>query len=154
MAKVIEAEVKARGQRFAVVVSRFNDFITKRLLDGCLKELKHLGVKNDAITVIYVPGSFEIPLTALKLAKKKNIDAVICLGCVIEGETLHFDVISRAVTNGIAQAALQSQKPVIFGVLTAHTTKQAYERSKPKGDNKGCDAAQAAVSMANLFKRI
>ena len=154
MAKVIEGEVRTQGQRFAVVVSRFNDFITKRLLDGCLKELKRLGVKEHVITVVYVPGSFEIPLTALKLAKKKSVDAVICLGCVIKGETLHFDVISRAVTNGIARAGLKSQKPVIFGVLTPYTTKQAYKRSEPKGDNKGRDAAQAAVSMANLFRKI
>jgi len=154
MAKIQEGVMKAKGKRFAIVASRFNDFITKRLLDACLKELKRAGARDSEITVLWVPGSFEIPLVALKLAKKKSIDVVICLGAVIKGETLHFDLISRTVTEGIARAGLESGKPVIFGVLTTYTTKQALKRSEPHGDNKGRDAARAAVRMANLFGEI
>ena len=154
MAKTIEGQTRSKGKRFGIVVSRFNDFITKRLLNACLEELKRSGVKESEITVCWVPGSFEIPLVAFRLAQKKSIDAVICLGAVIRGETLHFDLIARQVTKGIAQVALLTEKPVLFGVLTTDTVDQAYKRSQPKGDNKGSDAARSAVTMVNLLKRI
>lgn len=150
--KTIEGKHQSEGYRYGIVVSRFNDFITKRLLDGCLNELLRLGVKKSKITVVWVPGSFEIPLTALQLARKKSIDAVICLGAVIRGETLHFDLIARQVTKGIAQVSILSGKPVIFGVLTTYNTTQAYKRSEKKGDNKGRDAAKSAVEMLNVLK--
>ena len=152
--KTLKRPHRIKTKRYGIVVARFNDFITKRLLNGCLKELKRCGVKDNALTVVWVPGSFEIPLVALKLAKKKSIDAVICLGAVIRGETLHFDLIARAVARGIAQSALLTEKPVIFGVLTTDTIKQAYKRSEPKGDNKGKDAAASAIAMANLLEQL
>ena len=152
--KTIEGQHKSNAKRYGIVVSRFNDFITRRLLDGCLKELKHRGVKDNEITVIWVPGSFEIPVVALRLAKKKSIDAVICLGAVIRGETLHFDLVARAVSRGTAQVALLTEKPVIFGVLATDTIQQAYKRSELSGDNKGKDAAVSAIEMANLLDQL
>ena len=154
MTNIIEGSTKGKGKKFAVVVSRFNDFITKRLLEGCLKELRRCDVKEKKILIVWVPGSFEIPLAALRLAEKKSIDAVICLGAVIRGETLHFDLIAHSVTRGIAQVALLTKKPVIFGVLTTYTVKQAYKRSEPRGDNKGRDAARSALEMTNLLDRL
>lgn len=144
----------AKGKTFGIVVSKFNEVITKRLLKGCLDELKRAGVKDTQVTVVWVPGSFEIPVTALTLAGKKTIDGVICLGAVIRGETIHFDLISRAAAEGISQVALLTKKPVIFGVLTTETVDQAYQRSEEKGDNKGRDAAQAAIEMTNLLAKI
>lgn len=154
MVKTLAGPIKNRGYRLAIVASCFNDFITQRLLKACLKELWRLGMKEKNITIVWVPGSFEIPVVALKLARRKSIDAVICLGAVIQGETLHFDLICRAASDGIARASFETQKPVIFGVLTTYTVKQAYQRSQPKGDNKGRDAARAAVEMVNLFKNL
>lgn len=154
MAKIIEGKITGKNIRLAIVVSRFNDFITKRLLNGCLKELKRAGVKDSQLTIVWVPGAFEIPVVAKRLAKKKNIDAVICLGAVIKGQTLHFELIAQSATEGIAQAALLTDKPIIFGVLTTYTTQQAYKRSQFKGDNKGVDAAKAALDMTGLFKKI
>lgn len=154
MVKSVEGQYKSKGKRYGIVVSRFNDFITRRLLDGCLKELKRCGVKEKEITVTWVPGAFEIPLVAMRLAEKKSIDAVICLGAVIRGETLHFDLIARAAARGIAQVALLTKKPAIFGVLTTDTVQQAYKRSEEKGDHKGRDAAQNAVEMVNLLSRL
>lgn len=152
--KIIEGSYKSQGRRFAIVVSRFNDFITKRLLRVCCQELLRCGLKGDQITVVWVPGSFEIPVAAGRLAKKKNIDAVICLGAVIRGETLHFELIARAAAEGIAQVAQNSGKPVIFGVLTTDTVDQAYKRSQEKGDNKGRDAARSAIAMVNVLKQL
>ena len=146
--------LRANGKKFGIVVSKFNEVITKRLLKGCLAELKRAGIKESQVTVVWVPGSFEIPLTSLKLAGKKTVDAVICLGAVIRGETIHFDLISRAVAEGIAQVALLTRKPVIFGVLTTENTDQAYKRSEENGDNKGRDAAEAAMEMVNLLAKI
>ena|SRR3989338_2714670 len=154
MIKTLYGQHKVKGYRFGIIASCFNDFITKRLLNGCLKELARLGVKENQITVVWVPGSFEIPLTAQTLARQKSIDCVICLGAVIRGETLHFDLIARAVSQGIAQVALTAKKPVIFGVLTTDTVDQAYKRSGVKGNNKGVDAAKAAVEMASLLKQL
>ena len=140
--------------KIGIVASLFNDFISKRLLDVCLKELRKEGVLEKNITVVWVPGSFEIPLVAQKLADKKNIQAVICLGAVIRGDTFHFDVISLGVAQGAMQVSLKTQKPVIFGVLTTDTVKQAESRSEVKGDNKGRDAAQAALRMIEVLRKI
>ncbi len=138
----------------AIVVSKFNDFITKKLLHACLKELRRHGVDERCMTVVWVPGSMEIPVTALRLAKKKNVNAVICLGAVIRGETYHFEVVANETGRGIMQAGLLSGKPVIMGVLTVHTVSQAHKRSQDKGVNKGRDAAAAAVEMVRLLKKI
>ena len=160
MAKVkgpAELKIQAgqgKGKRFGIVVSKFNEFITKRLFKACLEELKHYGVEENNLTIVWVPGSFEIPVTALKVASKKTIDAVICLGAVIRGETIHFDLIAHSVAQGVAQVALLTKKPVIFGVITADTVNQAYKRSQEQGDNKGRHAAQAAVEMVNLLSQI
>ncbi|HLF17336.1 MAG TPA: 6,7-dimethyl-8-ribityllumazine synthase [Candidatus Omnitrophota bacterium] len=142
------------GKRIAIVASEFNGFITKRLLKACLAQLTKCGVREKDVTVCWVPGSYELPLTALTLAKKKNIHAVICLGCVIRGETFHFELVAQGAARGIMEASLMSGKPVIFAVLTTDTLAQAKKRSQEKGDNKGLDAAVAAVHMANLMQRI
>ncbi len=154
MIKTIQGQLKSKGKRFAIVASQFNEFITKRLLKACLAELKCLGVKEQEIIVVWVPGSLEIPTAALKLARKKSIDAVICLGAVIRGETIHFDLVAQGAARGIGEVALLTGKPVIFGVLTTETVDQAYKRSQEKGDNKGRDAAQAAVTMVNALGQI
>jgi 6,7-dimethyl-8-ribityllumazine synthase len=154
MVKVLTGKIKSKGKKFAIVVSRFNDFITKRLLDACLEELVRLGVKKSEITIAWVPGSFEIPVTAMRLARKKSIHAVICLGAVIRGETLHFDLISRAASEGISEVSLAAGKPAIFGVITTDTLEQAYKRAGLKGENKGREAAVNAVEMVNLLDQI
>ena len=153
MVKVIQGSSKTKGKKFAIIVSRFNEFITKKLLDGCLEELVRLGVQENAITLAWVPGAFEIPVAALKFARKKTIDAVICLGAVIRGETMHFELVARGATLGIAQAALMTGKPVIFEILTTETIEQARKRSGQR-DNKGREAARNAVEMANLLEKI
>ena len=141
--------------RIAIVASKFNDYITRRLLSACVTELQRLGVKDVPITTVWVPGAFEIPLTALKLAKKKNIDAVICLGAVIRGDTYHFEVVANEAARGIMEASLLSGKPVIMGVLTTDTVGQAQARAGEKGkDNKGRDCAVAAMEMIALLKDI
>ena len=149
-----EGKPSGRGKKIGVVVAKFNDFVTQRLLDGCLKELLKHGVRKEDITVARVPGSLEIPLVALRLAKKKNIQAVICLGAVIRGETLHFDLVARGAAQGIAHTALASGKPVIFGVLATDTVEQANKRSDAKKVNKGRDAAVDALEMIDLMTRI
>jgi len=154
MVKIIEGQTKSKAKKYGVVVSKFNEFITKRLLSGCLDELKKCGVKTSDVTVVWVPGALEIPVTALKLAKKKNIYAVICLGAVIRGETFHFELVSEGASQGVAQVALITGKPVIFGVITTDTVNQAYARCEEKGDNKGRYAAGAAVEMVNVLSKI
>ncbi len=138
----------------AIAVSSFNDFISKRLLDGCLDELKKLGIVEKKIQVVWVPGSFELPLLAQKLAQKKNIDAVICLGAVIRGETYHFEVVAQGVAQGIMQASLNTEKPILLGVLTTDSVKQANNRSDVKRDNKGREVARAALQMIEVLKKI
>ncbi len=152
--KTIEGQKNIRGQKFGIVVSRFNHFITKRLLSGCLKEFKKRGIKDNDLTVVWVPGSFEISVTALKLAEKKSLSAVVCLGAVIRGETLHFDLIARAAADGIRDVSLKTGKPVVFGVITADTVDQAYRRSDDKGDHKGREAARCAMDMASVFNQL
>ncbi len=143
--------MKKNNKKIVIVAARFNEYITQSLLKACLSELKKNGVDEKNITVVWVPGSFEIPITALKAAKKKNVDAVICLGAIIRGETLHFELICHAASHGIMQAALLSGKPVIFGILSTDTIDQAERRSREKGDNKGRDAAIAALEMIDCL---
>jgi len=152
--KIIEGKTSGSGKKISIVVSKFNEFITKRLLAGCLKELARCGVKDQDITIAWVAGSYEIPVTACKLAKKKNIHAVICLGSVIRGETLHYELVAQGVADGIMQASLKTGKPVIFGVLTTDTVDQAYKRSEKKGDNKGKDAAVTAIETIDVLKQV
>jgi len=144
-----------RHPKVAVIVSRFNESITQRLLQGCLKEFKKSGFKDSQVVIARVPGALELPLTALKWAQKKNISVVICLGAVIRGETYHFELVAHECARGIMDVSLKAGKPVIFGVLSTDTIKQANERSMlDGGDNKGTDAAQAALAMIELFLNI
>ena len=152
--KKIEGELNGAGLRFGVVVSRVNEFITSRLLDGALDALTRSGVRSDDVEIVRVPGSFEIPITAKKMAQMRRFDAIICLGALIRGETPHFDYLSTAVTQGVAQAALESGIPLSFGVLTTNSLEQAIERAGAKHGNKGWDAAIGAIEMANLFRHL
>jgi len=154
MAKVIEGKLSAKGVKFGLVVSRFNDFINKRLMDGALDALNRHGAEDKNILIIKVPGSFEIPLMAKKLADSGNYDAVICLGAVIRGATPHFEYISAEVTKGIAQVALDTGVPVSFGILTTDNIEQAIERAGTKSGNKGWDAAISAIEMVNVLKSV
>jgi 6,7-dimethyl-8-ribityllumazine synthase len=147
-----EGKLDAKGFKFAIVVSRFNSFISDRLLEGALDALARHGAEEKQIDVYKVPGAFEIPLVAKLLANKKGIDAVICLGVVIKGATPHFQYVASEVTKGIAAASLESQKPISFGVITSDNIEQAIERAGTKSGNKGYDAAMAAIEMANLLK--
>ena len=154
MAKTLEAHLSAKGKTFAIVVSRFNDFITEKLLSGALDALVRSGAKDSDIQIVKVPGSFEIPLVAKKLAKKKGLGAIICLGAVIRGATPHFDYVSAEVSKGVAAASMKSETPIIFGVITTDTIEQAIERAGTKAGNKGWSAAMAGIEMANLFEAI
>ena len=154
MPKIIEANLIAEGKKFALVVSRFNDFITERLVGGAVDALVRCGAKDDDIDVVKVPGAFEIPLIAKKMAQKKKYDAVICLGAVIRGATPHFDYVSAEVSKGIAVVSIESEIPVIFGIITTDTLEQAIERAGAKSGNKGFSAAMAAVEMANLIEAV
>ena len=154
MPKFHEAKLNAEGKKFALVVGRFNDFITEKLLSGALDALVRSGAADEDLEVVKVPGAFEIPLVAKKMANTKRFDAVICLGAVIRGSTSHFDLISAEVSKGVAMAGMESEIPVIFGVITTDTIEQAIERAGTKAGNKGWSAAIAAVEMANLFELI
>ncbi|HVN96525.1 MAG TPA: 6,7-dimethyl-8-ribityllumazine synthase [Syntrophorhabdaceae bacterium] len=147
-----EGKLNAKGFRFGIVVSRFNSFITDRLLEGALDALKRHGADEKQIAVYKVPGAFEIPLVAKLLAKKKEIDAIICLGTVIKGATPHFHYVASEVSKGIAQASLEVEKPISFGIITSDNIEQAIERAGTKSGNKGFDAAISAVEMVNLIK--
>jgi len=154
MVKTIEGNLIAKGKKFGIVASRFNDFITKELISGCLDTLVRHGAEEKDMAVTWVPGAFEIPLVAQRLAKSKSYDAVICLGTVIRGATPHFDYIASEVAKGIAKVAQDSGLPVIFGIITADTIEQAVERAGTKDGNKGRDAALSAIEMANLLEKI
>ena len=154
MSKIIEGKLLAEGKNFALVVSRFNDFVTEKLLNGAVDALTRSGAKDDDIDIVKVPGAFEIPLAAKKLAEKGRYHAVICLGAVIRGATPHFDYVSAEVSKGIAQVSLESSIPIIFGVVTTDTLEQAIERAGTKSGNKGWSAAMAAVEMANLIEAV
>lgn len=154
MTKVIEGNLIAKGKRFCIVASRFNDFITKELISGCQDTLVRHGMQDGDLTITWVPGAFEIPTIAQKLAKSKSYDAIICLGTVIRGSTPHFEYISAEVAKGVAGVSLNSGLPVIFGIITADTIEQAIERAGTKDGNKGRDAAVSAIEMANLLDKI
>jgi 6,7-dimethyl-8-ribityllumazine synthase len=154
MPKILEGKISAEGFSFAIVVSRFNDFISSKLVEGAMDALTRHGVDEDKVSIVKVPGSFEIPMTAKSLAKKKKFDAIICLGAVIRGATPHFDYVAAEVSKGIATVSLESDIPVTFGVLTTDNLEQAIERAGTKAGNKGWDAAVAAMEMVNLFKGI
>lgn len=151
MVKILEGQLIAKGKRFGIVVSRFNDFITEKLLGGALDALTRTGAKENDIQIIKVPGAFEIPLAAKKAAQTGRYDAVICLGAVIRGATPHFDYVCAEVSKGVAQVGLDAELPVIFGVLTTDTVEQAIDRAGTKSGNKGWHAAMSAVEMANLM---
>lgn len=144
----------ATGLRFGIVVARFNKFVTSKLLSSCVEGLTKHGVKTDDVEAVRVPGAFEIPLMARRMAQTKRFDAVICLGAVIQGDTPHFDYISAESSRGIGQAALDSGVPIIFGVLTTHTIAQAIERSDPTKFNRGGEAAKSAIEMATTMRQL
>lgn len=154
MPKIIEGKLLAEGKKFALIVSRFNDFITNRLVSGAVDALVRSGAKDEDIEIIKVPGSFEIPLIAKKMAQSNRYNAIVCLGAVIRGATPHFEYISAEVTKGIALVSLESEVPVIFGIVTTDTIEQAIERAGTKSGNKGWSAAITAVEMANLLEII
>lgn len=149
--KVYEGKLVAQGLKFGIIIGRFNEFIGAKLLSGALDGLMRHGVAENDIEIAWVPGAFEIPLIAKKMAKSKKYDAVICLGAVIKGATPHFDYVSSEVSKGVASASLETEVPVIFGVLTTDTIEQAIERAGTKAGNKGYDAAVSAIEMANLL---
>jgi len=154
MPKVLEGKLSAAGLRFAVIVSRFNDFISSRLVDGAMDALVRHGADEKEVTLLKVPGAFEIPLVAKKIAESGKYDAVVCLGAVIRGATPHFEYVAAEVSKGIAAVALESNIPVTFGVLTTDNLEQAIERAGSKAGNKGYEAAVAAMEMANLFREL
>jgi 6,7-dimethyl-8-ribityllumazine synthase len=155
MPTVLEGSLSLGAEEsFAIVVSRFNDLVTARLLDGAVSTLVRHGADADRITVVWAPGAFEIPLIADRLAHSGKFSAVICLGAVIQGETSHHEAINSAMSSGIMQAGLSSHVPVLFGVLTCHTMEQALERAGGKAGNKGVEAALAAIEMVQLLQRL
>ena len=154
MPKILEAKLNAEGKKFALVVTRFNDFITDKLVLGAVDALVRCGAKDEEIDLVKVPGSFEIPLVAKKMAEMGVYHAVVCLGAVIRGDTPHFDFVCAEVSKGIALASMETKVPVLFGIITADTLEQAIERAGAKAGNKGWHAAMAAVEMANLIEVI
>jgi 6,7-dimethyl-8-ribityllumazine synthase len=154
MSKVYEGQLLAAGLRFAIVVSRFNSFVTERLLAGAMDALARTGADTDLIDVVKAPGSWEIPLAAAELARGKRYDAVICLGAIIRGETPHFDYVAAEAAKGLAHVSYETGVPVAFGVLTTNTLEQAIDRAGAKGGNKGFDAALSAIEMANLLRSL
>jgi len=154
MAKTLEGKLIAKGLKFGIVLSRFNNFISERLLEGALDALKRSGAEEEDCFVARVPGAFEIPLAAKKMAKSGRYDAIICLGCVIRGATPHFEYIATEVSKGIAHVSLENEAPISFGVLITDTIEQAIERAGTKVGNKGFDAAMSAIEMVNLMKEI
>ncbi len=150
MVKTIQGQLIAKGKKFGIIASRFNDFITNRLMEGCTDTLLRHGVKENDVEVAWVPGAFEIPLLAQRMAKSKKYDAVICLGTVIRGSTPHFDYIASEAAKGISYVSFNTGVPAIFGIITADSLDQAIERAGTKEGNKGRDAALSAIEMANL----
>ena len=154
MGKVFEGQLSAAGLRFAIVVSRFNSFITDRLLGGAMDALLRTGANDEMVDVIKVPGSWEVPLVAGEVARQHRYDAVICLACVIRGDTPHFDYVAAEAAKGVAHVAAETGVPVAFGVLTTNTLEQAIDRAGAKSGNKGYDAAMTAIEMANLLRTL
>ena len=154
MINEIKGQLTAGSAKYAIVVSRFNEFISSKLVDGAVDCLVRHGAEEKNITIVWVPGAFEIPLTAAKLVKSDNNHAVICLGAVIRGNTPHFDFVANEAAKGIAQVSVSSGKPVIFGIITADSIEQAIERAGTKAGNKGWDAALSAIEMTNLLPKL
>ena len=154
MPKLIEGKIVAKGMKFGIVASRFNDFICGRLIEGAIDALTRAGADEKDIVICKVPGAFELPLAAKKMAKSNRFDAIICLGAVIRGATPHFEYISAEVSKGIASVGLETEIPVVFGVLTTDNIEQAIERAGTKSGNKGADAAMSAIEMVDLLKKI
>jgi len=154
MPKEISAKLDAKGKDFAVVISRYNHFLTTKMLEGALDCLNRHGADDAKIEIVWVPGSFEIPYLAKRLAASGKYQAVICLGAVIRGDTPHFDYIATEVAKGIAKISLEEKTPVIFGVITSDTLEQAIERAGTKSGNKGWDAALSAIELANLYELV
>ncbi len=154
MPNILEGKLDARGLKIGVVVGRFNEFISNKLLGGTMDALVRHGMDENNVDVAWVPGAFEIPLVAKRMAQSKKYDAVICLGCIIRGATPHFDYVAAEASKGIAMVSLESDCPVAFGVLTTETIEQAIERAGTKAGNKGWDAAMAAIEMVNLLKEL
>lgn len=154
MVKTIEGKLTVENEKFCIIVSRFNEFISSKLLSGAVDELIRHGVKDENITVVWSPGAFEIPVLAQKCAKSGSYNAIIALGAIIKGSTPHFDYVSAELSKGIASVSLDTGVPVIFGVLTTENIEQAIERAGTKAGNKGSDAAKAAIEMANLIKLV
>ena len=154
MNQIIEGALRADGLRFAIVASRWNDLIVSRLIGGAQEALRRLGAAAEAVTTVRVPGSFEIPLVAKRLALSGKYDAIICVGAIIRGETPHYDYLAADVTKGIAAVALDTSVPVAYGVITADTVEQAIDRAGVKAGNKGFEAAMTAIEMANLLKEL
>lgn len=152
--KTYEGRLVAEDEKFCIIVSRFNDFISSKLLAGAVDELRRHGVNPDNIDIVKVPGAFEIPIMALKFAKTNRYNAIITLGAIIKGSTSHYDYVCAELTKGIAQVALQTEVPVLFGVLTTENLEQAIERAGTKAGNKGAEAAKSAIEMANLIKSV
>jgi 6,7-dimethyl-8-ribityllumazine synthase len=152
--RTVEGKLDATGQRFGVVVTRWNSFITERLLEGALDALRRHGASDDAVTIVRVPGAFEVPLVVQQLCRSGKVDAVVALGCVIRGSTPHFDYVASEVSKGVAQASMSSGVPVGFGVLTTDTIEQAVERAGTKAGNKGFEAATTAIEMVNLLSAL
>lgn len=154
MANIIEGHISGKGLKFGIVVARFNEFITSKLLGGALDTLHRHEAKDEDVDVAWVPGAFEIPMVAKKMAESGQYDAVICLGTVIRGSTSHYDYVCNEVSKGVAQVGLSTGVPTIFGVLTTENIEQAIERAGTKAGNKGADGAMAAMEMANLLKKV
>ncbi len=154
MPKIFEGKISAEGFRFAIIVSRFNDFISSRLVEGAMDALNRHGANDEQVSLVKVPGAFEIPHTAKRLVESNRYDAIICLGAVIRGSTPHFEYVAAEVSKGIANVGIDSKIPVTFGVLTTDSLEQAIERAGSKAGNKGWDAAMAAMEMVNLFNEI
>jgi len=154
MPKVIEGKFVGESKRFGIIISRFNNFVSNKLLEGALDALARHNVSEENITIVYVPGAYEIPLTSKKMAQSNKYDAVIALGAVIRGETPHFDYVASEVAKGVAQVNLETGVPVIFGILTTDSLEQAVERAGSKGGNKGFDAAMSALEMISVCEQI
>ncbi len=154
MVDTVEGRLSAEGFRFAIIVSRFNDFICSRLAEGAMDALLRHGADEGTLKIVKVPGAFEIPLVAKKLSQSGHYDAIICLGAVIRGATSHFEYVAAEVSKGIASVALESNVPITFGILTTDNLEQAIERAGSKSGNKGFEAAMVAIEMANLLKKL
>lgn len=152
--KVHQGQLTAAGFRYAIVVSRWNDFLTSKLVEGALDAFERLGADENAVEIFKVPGSFELPLTALKVAQSNKFDAIICIGVVIRGETPHFDYVAGEAAKGVSSAAMQTGVPVLFGVVTTDTLEQAINRTGVKAGNKGFEAAMSAIEIVNLYKEM